>query len=246
MPLWCTNRSLPWSSGVMNPKPFSSLNHFTVPVAIGSLPGEYVRAKRGRCGKATTTNAGTASPGGPPGTMPLSLAVKSVVPPDHPHVEGEHEAAQNGHDGEGGPDRAPLQVLEDQRPQALHHVGDRVERRRDLHRPRQQVPGHEVGGQEQEREEDQAAEVGGRGAAVLSAISCMKPTNTTDHSAVITTSSTKPMTPLAIVRCGRSAPSAACRSSRPRCPRRGTAPPSRTRPRAAARRAAGRRRSPAP
>src|SRR3954470_7360567 len=36
MPVWCTNRSLPWSSGVMNPKPFSSLNHFTVPVAIGS------------------------------------------------------------------------------------------------------------------------------------------------------------------------------------------------------------------
>src|SRR3954453_21728092 len=34
MLLWCTNRSLPWSSGVMKPKPFSSLNHLTVPVAM--------------------------------------------------------------------------------------------------------------------------------------------------------------------------------------------------------------------
>src|SRR3954469_23293749 len=34
MPVWWTNRSLPASSGVMNPKPLSSLNHFTVPVAI--------------------------------------------------------------------------------------------------------------------------------------------------------------------------------------------------------------------
>src|SRR5215218_11255559 len=34
MPEWWTNRSLPWSSGVMKPKPLSSLNHFTVPVAI--------------------------------------------------------------------------------------------------------------------------------------------------------------------------------------------------------------------
>src|ERR1700754_106269 len=32
--LWWTNRSFDWSSGVMKPKPLSSLNHFTVPVAI--------------------------------------------------------------------------------------------------------------------------------------------------------------------------------------------------------------------
>jgi len=30
----CANRSSPPSSGVINPKPFASLNHFTVPVAI--------------------------------------------------------------------------------------------------------------------------------------------------------------------------------------------------------------------
>src|SRR5215207_1362722 len=35
---WWTKRSLPWSSGAMKPKPFSSLNHFTVPVAIYSAP----------------------------------------------------------------------------------------------------------------------------------------------------------------------------------------------------------------
>src|SRR3954462_14587098 len=33
-----TNASLPPSSGVMKPKPFSSLNHFTTPVAMTTLP----------------------------------------------------------------------------------------------------------------------------------------------------------------------------------------------------------------
>src|SRR5215216_6663584 len=68
MPLWCTNRSLPWSSGVMNPKPFSSLNHFTVPVAICSLPGGCVRRNAGGA-IATTTNAGTDSAGRVPVTI---------------------------------------------------------------------------------------------------------------------------------------------------------------------------------
>ncbi|SPA30361.1 hypothetical protein CBM2637_B100193 [Cupriavidus taiwanensis] len=30
----CANRSLPPASGVMKPKPFESLNHFTVPVSM--------------------------------------------------------------------------------------------------------------------------------------------------------------------------------------------------------------------
>src|SRR5919106_4549375 len=34
MELWWAKRSLPPPSGVMNPKPFESLNHFTVPVAM--------------------------------------------------------------------------------------------------------------------------------------------------------------------------------------------------------------------
>src|SRR5215217_6768939 len=37
MPEKCTQASFPPSSGVMNPKPFSSLNHFTTPVAIQHL-----------------------------------------------------------------------------------------------------------------------------------------------------------------------------------------------------------------
>jgi hypothetical protein len=36
MPVWWTKRSLPGSSGVMKPNPLSSLNHFTVPVAMFS------------------------------------------------------------------------------------------------------------------------------------------------------------------------------------------------------------------
>src|SRR6185436_9408267 len=36
----CANRSSPPPSGVMNPKPFASLNHFTVPVAISNFPHE--------------------------------------------------------------------------------------------------------------------------------------------------------------------------------------------------------------
>src|SRR5215216_7406366 len=39
MPEKWTKRSLPGSSGVMNPKPLSSLNHFTVPVAMLYLHG---------------------------------------------------------------------------------------------------------------------------------------------------------------------------------------------------------------
>src|SRR5215217_3109584 len=58
----------------MNPKPFSSLNHFTVPVAIFSLPGSVCGRNAGGA-KATTTNAGTASPDkGPSGTISTSIA----------------------------------------------------------------------------------------------------------------------------------------------------------------------------
>src|SRR3954452_2815524 len=39
MPVWWTKRSLPLSSGVMKPKPLSSLNHLTVPVAMMVLHG---------------------------------------------------------------------------------------------------------------------------------------------------------------------------------------------------------------
>src|ERR1700761_7292182 len=38
----CANRSSPPSSGVMNPKPFASLNHLTVPVDIPTSPVTHV------------------------------------------------------------------------------------------------------------------------------------------------------------------------------------------------------------
>ncbi len=53
MPVWWTNRSLPPSSGVMKPKPFSSLNHFTVPVAMWSFLHGYVCCERGGANEAT-------------------------------------------------------------------------------------------------------------------------------------------------------------------------------------------------
>src|SRR5579875_84237 len=46
---WWTNRSRLPSSGVMKPKPFSSLNHLTVPVAIGSFPPGNISAATRRC-----------------------------------------------------------------------------------------------------------------------------------------------------------------------------------------------------
>src|SRR6185437_2881912 len=65
MPVWCTKRSLPGSSGVTKPKPLSSLNHFTVPVAMCSsgecaaYAEDAVRATTyGRLHHAPTTNAG--------------------------------------------------------------------------------------------------------------------------------------------------------------------------------------------
>ena len=100
------------------------------------------------------------------------------------HVEREHQHAEHGDHREALQDVGPVQVDEHERAQRLHHVGDGVQRRRDLHRPREQVARHEVRRQEQQREEDQPAELVAAALRVLSAISCMKPTNTTDHSAV--------------------------------------------------------------
>jgi transcriptional regulator with XRE-family HTH domain len=80
-----------------------------------------------------------------------------VVPLDHPNVEHEHHDAEHGHDAEPRQDLAPVEVIQDQRPQRLHQVGDRVRRGGDLHWLRQQVTRYEVGREEQQREEDQPA-----------------------------------------------------------------------------------------
>src|SRR3954464_13890994 len=49
MPEWWTNRSLPWSSGVMKPKPLSSLNHFTVPCGMAVFPPLVLSYAEVRC-----------------------------------------------------------------------------------------------------------------------------------------------------------------------------------------------------
>src|SRR3954451_20427798 len=60
MPVWWTKRSLPGSSGVMKPKPLSSLNHLTVPVAMSGGPSWDIGAAITEgAQKATTRNAGT-------------------------------------------------------------------------------------------------------------------------------------------------------------------------------------------
>src|SRR2546422_4054058 len=48
--LWWANRSLPPSSGVMNPKPLESLNHFTVPVGMSFPYLEIARLSEPHCG----------------------------------------------------------------------------------------------------------------------------------------------------------------------------------------------------
>src|ERR687889_1960577 len=45
-----TNASFPPSSGVMNPKPFSSLNHFTTPVANPNTSSQCFDARGGAAG----------------------------------------------------------------------------------------------------------------------------------------------------------------------------------------------------
>src|ERR1700754_5035837 len=74
MPVWCTNRSLPWSSGVMKPKPLSSLNHLTVPVAMQSLPGVLCGRYVGGAVRQLLRNAGTTLLGRSPNLVCLSLA----------------------------------------------------------------------------------------------------------------------------------------------------------------------------
>src|SRR4051794_28853797 len=67
MPVWWTKRSLPGSSGVMKPKPLSSLNHLTVPVAsLASLLGLSVLRSRRGAHEATTRTLARLGSGGDP------------------------------------------------------------------------------------------------------------------------------------------------------------------------------------
>src|SRR3954452_22108638 len=59
-----TNASLPPSSGVMNPKPFSSLNHFTTPVAMTSTSSR-TSMRGGAAGTAIPHTTNRRHSGGP-------------------------------------------------------------------------------------------------------------------------------------------------------------------------------------
>src|SRR4029079_6311984 len=61
----CANKSSPPPSGVMKPKPFASLNHLTVPVAILLVPLGYKRVSGGLDGSPDDPSGGLeASPTG--------------------------------------------------------------------------------------------------------------------------------------------------------------------------------------
>src|SRR3954463_8918663 len=81
MPVWWTKRSLPPSSGVTKPKPFSSLNHFTVPVAMVFLyPSRDVRALANAEGatEQRLRALGTSLPGSVPGLVDGNVAASGV------------------------------------------------------------------------------------------------------------------------------------------------------------------------
>src|SRR3954452_17522517 len=76
MPVWWTKRSLPPSSGVTKPKPFSSLNHLTVPVAILESPPTYCALRTRRCyGGNDCGRWALLSPGSSPGLSPRKVAL---------------------------------------------------------------------------------------------------------------------------------------------------------------------------
>src|SRR3954452_18532152 len=101
MPVWWTKRSLPDSSGVMNPKPFSSENHLTVPVAMFLYLHGVVCCERGgahtaTCGCATRFFHRTSAPGEADGSRGISLSLRAQVPLVSlaaPHHLGRIEAA---------------------------------------------------------------------------------------------------------------------------------------------------------
>jgi probable blue pigment (indigoidine) exporter len=91
----------------------------------------------------------------------------SVVMADQPQVEDDHQRSEHGNDAESSCQCCPFEVLQDKRAQGFHHVRDRVAGGGEFHRPGQQVAGHEVRCEEQQREEHQPTGVGRRGTACL-------------------------------------------------------------------------------
>src|SRR5215210_3541843 len=85
MPEKCTKASFPPSSGVMNPKPFSSLNHFTTPVAIQHLLTLTLYARGGAAWHCLPACSTALRAGQQPGFIPGDAAALSpwAPPPRH-------------------------------------------------------------------------------------------------------------------------------------------------------------------
>src|SRR3954451_10728810 len=111
MPVWWTKRSRLPSSGVMKPKPLSSLNHFTTPVGIPSSV-ESCAAYGGSCCCLDPTPAPLAgvSPGLTPRKIPgdgqeirFSAGERPRPPIEvanaHGNARGRHHAAQHAQEG---------------------------------------------------------------------------------------------------------------------------------------------------
>src|ERR1700722_9852984 len=91
----------------------------------------------------------------------------SVVVADDADAECEHDRRSDGDDEVAEADRLPAEVLEDEQEHRFHDIRDGVDRRGDLHRVCQEVAGHEVWRQEEEREEDESSGVRGGSAPRL-------------------------------------------------------------------------------
>src|SRR5262249_36620005 len=119
-----------------------------------STPARRRRSHRIRTPPAERTSA-TRTASSASWTTDRPTQRSSVVVSEYPDAEGEHDCTGD-HDHEvTQADRLPAQVLQDERAHRLHDVRDRIERRGDLHRVREQVARDEVRRQEQQREEDE-------------------------------------------------------------------------------------------
>src|SRR6185503_11148579 len=106
--VWCTKRSFPPSSGVMNPYPFASLTHFTVPVAINST--SLTTHERTRRQSATGTR---------------SCSAGKCIGLRGPRLQGEFCRAQGvgAHLGDGLPPLRSLLVQRDVVDQRVRGIG---------------------------------------------------------------------------------------------------------------------------
>src|SRR5919197_508157 len=154
MPVKCTNRSLPPSSGVMKPKPLSSLNHLTVPVAIGVSPCCVVLRT-----KETESNLRAPAltfAGSSPALQDAKIAARAVLWPPAAHLVDRLEPRLEAHLGRvqvQAPHPRPLCARDPDRVVVarLEALGPLARRLRVVVGERLHVLGHEAGALEREQ-----------------------------------------------------------------------------------------------